>query len=99
MVASIAYIAAHYVVGVIRFRYQIAGVYADLQNVVSRFHICDINPLAIDVSIVSVVTARTQSLRVRCTRVSSVIPVITGGIFKAETCFVSFSNFSVRAGV
>lgn len=32
MVASIAYIAAHYVVGVIRFRYQIAGVYADLEG-------------------------------------------------------------------
>jgi len=30
MVASIAYIAAHYVVGVISFRNQLAGVYADL---------------------------------------------------------------------
>lgn len=114
MVASVAYITAYYVVGVIRFRYQITGVYTDLkgrkqcvvswlvtlhskghtrmifilegrgrgrkegkkqnkttclslspylQNVVSRFHICDINPLAIYVSIVSVITARTQSLK------------------------------------
>lgn len=32
MVASVAYITAYYVVGVIRFRYQITGVYTDLKG-------------------------------------------------------------------
>lgn len=34
-----------------------------LQNVISRFYICNINPLAIYISIVSVVAARAQSLK------------------------------------
>jgi len=32
MVACIAYIAAHYIVGVIGFRHQIAGIYTDLKG-------------------------------------------------------------------
>lgn len=32
MVASIAYITAYYIVGVIGFRYQVAGVYTDLNG-------------------------------------------------------------------
>lgn len=37
--------------------------YPYLQNVISRFYICNINPLAIYISIVSVVAARAQSLK------------------------------------
>lgn len=42
MVACIAYIAAYYVVGVIGFRHQIAGVYTHLKGrkyIVVYFHI------------------------------------------------------------
>lgn len=37
--------------------------YPYLQNVISRFYICNINPLAIYISIVSVIAARAQSLK------------------------------------
>lgn len=37
--------------------------YTYLQNVISRFYVSNINPLAIYVSIVSVVAARAQTLK------------------------------------
>lgn len=36
----------------------------NLQDIVARFHICDVNPLAVDVCVVGIITSRAQALRV-----------------------------------
>lgn len=35
----------------------------NLEDVVSRFHICDVDPLAVDVCVIGVVTSRAQTLQ------------------------------------
>lgn len=36
----------------------------NLEDIVSRFHICDIDPLAVDLGVIGVVTSWTQALHV-----------------------------------
>lgn len=36
----------------------------NLQDIVARFHICDVNPLAVDVCVVGIITSWAQALRV-----------------------------------
>lgn len=36
----------------------------NLEDVVSRFHICDIDPLAVNVCVIGVVTSRAQTLQI-----------------------------------
>lgn len=36
----------------------------NLENIVSRFHICDVNPLAVDVCVVGIITSWAQSLHI-----------------------------------
>lgn len=37
-------------------------VLTNLEDIVSRFHICDVNPLAVDVCIVGIITTWAQAL-------------------------------------
>lgn len=44
----------------------------NLQDVVSRFHICDVDPLAVDVCVVGIITSWAEALQGRPGTVSTV---------------------------
>lgn len=99
IVACVTYITTHNVVGVVQFFYLIVRIYADLEGVLSRFHVCDVNPLTIDVCVVGIITSWTQTLCVGCAGVSPVVSRVTGGVLQAEASLVALCHRLLSGGI
>lgn len=97
--SCVANFTADDIVGIIRLRHQIAGIHTDLENIVSRFDISDINPLAVYVCIIGIIAARTQALCVCSTCKSPVVAVVTRCVLKTETRFMALSHSPLGAGI
>lgn len=99
VVSGVTYITSHNIITVVRLRHLVTGINTNFEDVVSWFHISNIYPLAVNVSIVRVITTWTQTLSVRGAGVSSVVTIVTGRVLQAETGLVSLCYSSVSGCV
>lgn len=91
------YITPDHIVGEVRFHHQELGIHLELKYIVSRLDVCDIDPLAIYVSIVCIVAARAQTLSVSCAGVALEMTKVTRGVLQTETSLVSLCHFTAAA--
>lgn len=91
------YITPDHVVGKVGLQHQEFGINLELKYVVSRLDVRDIDPLAVNVSIVCVITARAQALSVSCAGVAFQVTKITGGVLQTEASLVSLCHLTAGA--
>lgn len=85
------------IVGEVGFQNQELGIDLELQYVVSRLDVCDIDPLAVNVSIVCVIAAWAQTLSVSGAGVAFQMTKVTGGVLQTEASLVSLCHFTASA--
>lgn len=87
-------VALHGVVGEVALGHFVIWINHNLQNVVSRFDVRDVDPLTVDVVAVQIPAAHSDAL---ISKVGTLIPfrntLLTICVLEAETGFVSFGHF------
>lgn len=87
-------VALHGVVAEVALCHFVIWVYHNLENVVSRFDVCDVDPLAVDVVAVQVPAAHSDALVPKVsTLVSFRHSFLAVRVLEAEAGLVSLSHF------